>query len=68
MMLCSGQIVTLESISGRPRTRIVGIDGTSANLLVEELGADDRPTGRRHELGPDGNSFDFFHGLIKPKE
>lgn len=59
--------MTVESVIGRPRGRIVGIDNTSANLVVEELSHDDHPTGYKYELGPDGNSFDFFHGLLKTK-
>lgn len=60
--------MTVDSASGRPRGRIVGIDNTSADLLVEELGKDDHPTGHKYKLSPDGNSFDFFHGLLKKKE
>lgn len=65
--LHTGQLVTIESISGKPRGRIVGISHTSGNLCVEELGEDDQPKGCIHELGPDGNSFDFLHGLLKTK-
>ncbi|KAI1754619.1 class II aaRS and biotin synthetase [Xylaria castorea] len=65
--LHSNQIVTIESIDGRPRGRIIGISSTTSNLLVQELGNDNQPTGQIHELGPDGNSFDFFHGLLKSK-
>lgn len=66
--LHSGQIVTIESIREGPKGRIVGISHSSANLLVDELDKDGRPAGQRHELNPDGNSFDFFHGLLKTKE
>ncbi|KAI0399913.1 biotin-protein ligase [Xylaria palmicola] len=65
--LHSDQIVTIESIDGTPRGRIIGISSTTSNLLVQELGNDNQPTGQIHELGPDGNSFDFFHGLLKFK-
>jgi biotin--protein ligase len=36
-------------------------------LLAEELGWDDRPTGRVWQLQSDSNSFDFFRGLVKRK-
>ncbi|TRX96157.1 hypothetical protein FHL15_002881 [Xylaria flabelliformis] len=65
--LHSDQIVTIESIDGAPRGRIIGVSSTTSNLLVQELGNDNRPTSQIHELGPDGNSFDFFHGLLKSK-
>ncbi|KAI1735089.1 biotin-protein ligase [Xylaria scruposa] len=65
--LHSDQIVTIESIDGAPRGRIVGISSTTSYLLVQELGNNNQPTGQIHELGPDGNSFDFFHGLLKSR-
>ncbi|KAI0550742.1 biotin-protein ligase [Xylaria curta] len=63
--LHSDQIVTIESIDGAPRGRIVGISSTTSYLLVQELGSNNQPTGQTHELDPEGNSFDFFHGLLK---
>jgi len=63
----SGQIVTLESVSGTPSGQIVGISRDHAHLLVEELGENGQPSGPVHDLHPDGNSFDFFHGLLKSK-
>ena len=36
-------------------------------LVAEELGWEDRPTGRTWELQSDANSFDFFKGLVKRK-
>ncbi|KAI0196566.1 putative biotin apo-protein ligase [Xylaria flabelliformis] len=65
--LHSDQIVTIESIDGAPRGRIIGVSSTTSHLLVQELGNDNQPTSQIHELGPDGNSFDFFHGLLKSK-
>lgn len=36
-------------------------------LRAEELGWEDRPTGKVWELQSDSNSFDFFKGLLKTK-
>ncbi|OAX84688.1 biotin-[acetyl-CoA-carboxylase] ligase [Emergomyces africanus] len=60
------QIVTLEA-EGGVRARIKGITSDYGLLLAEELGWEDRPTGRMWELQSDSNSFDFFKGLIKRK-
>lgn len=60
------QIVTLEAEGGM-RARILGISTDWGLLKVEELGWEDRPTGRTWQLQSDSNSFDFFHGLIKRK-
>ncbi|KAI9867939.1 MAG: biotin holocarboxylase synthetase [Trichoglossum hirsutum] len=65
--LHSNQIVTLETLPSAPRARILGITRDFALLRVEELSKDGRPTGQIHELQPDGNSFDFFRGLVKRK-
>lgn len=64
--LHSGQIVTLEAESGA-RVRILGITRDWGLLRVEELGWEDRGTGRVWELQSDSNSFDFFKGLLKRK-
>ncbi|KAI5236877.1 biotin holocarboxylase synthetase [Aureobasidium subglaciale] len=64
--LHSGQIVTLEQ-EGGVRARITGITGDWGLLVAEELGWEDRPTGRKWELQSDSNSFDFFKGLLKRK-
>ncbi|KAI5238701.1 biotin holocarboxylase synthetase [Aureobasidium subglaciale] len=64
--LHSGQIVTLEQ-EGGVRARITGITGDWGLLVAEELGWEDRPTGRKWELQSDSNSFDFFKGLLKKK-
>ena len=65
-MLLSGQLVTLETAGGK-RARITGITRDFGLLKAEELGWEDRPTGRIHELQSDGNSFDFFRGLVMRK-
>ncbi|KAJ5501342.1 Biotin-protein ligase N-terminal [Penicillium expansum] len=60
------QIVTLEE-EGGARARIQGITRDWGLLLAEELGWNDRPTGRVWQLQSDSNSFDFFRGLVKRK-
>jgi biotin---protein ligase len=60
------QIVTLEAEAGQ-RARIKGITRDYGLLIAEELGWEDRPTGKRFELQSDANSFDFFKGLVKRK-
>lgn len=60
------QIVTLEQ-EGGARARIKGITEDWGLLVAEELGWEDRPTGRKWELQSDSNSFDFFKGLLKRK-
>jgi biotin---protein ligase len=60
------QIVTLEA-EGGVRARILGITRDWGMLRVEELGWEDRGTGRVWELQSDSNSFDFFRGLVKRK-
>ncbi|ETN47251.1 biotin-[acetyl-CoA-carboxylase] ligase [Cyphellophora europaea CBS 101466] len=60
------QIVTLEAESGQ-RARVKGVTRDYGLLIAEELGWEDRPTGKRFELQSDANSFDFFKGLVKRK-
>lgn len=60
------QIVTLEA-EGGVRARIKGITRDWGLLLAEELGWEDRATGKVWTLQSDSNSFDFFKGLIKRK-
>ncbi|KAF2735052.1 biotin apo-protein ligase-like protein [Polyplosphaeria fusca] len=62
----SGQIVTLETHGG-VRARIKGITRDWGLLVAEEVGWEDRGTGRLVSLQSDGNSFDFFKGLIRRK-
>jgi biotin--protein ligase len=63
--LHSGQTVTLE-MEGGAKGRVVGITRDWGLLKVEEL-RDDGPTGKVWSLMSDGNSFDFFKGLLKRK-
>ncbi|OTA94928.1 hypothetical protein M434DRAFT_394288 [Hypoxylon sp. CO27-5] len=60
------QIVTLET-QGGAKARIVGITTDWGMLRAEELGRDDKPTGKIWALQSDENSFDFFRGLVKRK-
>jgi biotin--protein ligase len=60
------QIVTLET-EGGARARIKGITTDWGLLVAEELGWQDRPTGKKWSLQSDSNSFDFFRGLLKRK-
>lgn len=64
--LHTGQIVTLEA-EGGARAKIKGISRNWGLLRAEELGWEDRPTGKVWELQSDSNSFDFFKGLLKTK-
>lgn len=64
--LHSDQIVTLEQ-EGGVRARIKGITRNWGLLKAEELGWEDKPTGKVWELQSDSNSFDFFKGLLKRK-
>ena len=67
--LHSEQVVTLEAEG--IRARIKGITTDWGQLVAEEIIGGDGLTrervGRRIELQSDGNSFDFFKGLIKKK-
>ena len=58
--------MTLEA-EGGVRARIKGITTDWGLLKAEELGWEDRATGRILALQSDSNSFDFFKGLIKRK-
>ncbi|KAI1387296.1 biotin-protein ligase [Hypoxylon trugodes] len=60
------QIVNLEA-QGGVKARIVGITRDWGMLRAEELGSDDKPTGKVWALQSDENSFDFFRGLVKRK-
>jgi biotin---protein ligase len=62
--LHSEQVVTLET-EGGIRARIKGLTTDWGFLKAEELGWNDRSTGRMVQLQPDSNSFDFFKGLVK---
>lgn len=67
LWLHTGQIVTLEA-EGGVRARILGITRDWGLLKVEELGWEDKPTGKIFELQTDNNSFDFFKGLLRTKK
>jgi biotin--protein ligase len=64
--LHTNQIVTLET-EGGIKAKIKGITRDWGLLLAEELGWEDRPTGRLITLQSDSNSFDFFRGLVRRK-
>lgn len=64
--LHTNQIVTLES-EGGVKARIKGITRDWGLLLAEELGYEERPTGKVVTLQSDSNSFDFFRGLVRRK-
>jgi biotin--protein ligase len=64
--LHSDQIVSLEQ-EGGVRVRIKGITTDWGLLRAEELGWEDKPTGKVWELQSDSNSFDFLKGLLKRK-
>ncbi|KAB8302395.1 hypothetical protein EYC80_005817 [Monilinia laxa] len=64
--LHTDQIVTLEA-EGGARAIIRGITTNWGLLRAEELGWEDRPTGKVWELQSDSNSFDFLKGLLKRK-
>ncbi|KAF8420495.1 biotin-protein ligase [Tirmania nivea] len=65
----SGQLVRLE-MEGGARARVRGLTMDHGLLRAEEVtgeGEDERKTGRVFTLQSDGNSFDFFNGLLKVK-
>ena len=64
--LHSDQVVTLEN-EGGVRARIKGITTDWGLLVAEELGWEDKPTGKKFQLQSDSNSFDFLRGLMKRK-
>jgi biotin--protein ligase len=64
--LHSDQVVTLET-ENDARARIKGITRDYGLLIADELGWEDRPTGKTFTLMSDSNSFDFFKGLLKRK-
>ncbi|PKX99848.1 biotin apo-protein ligase [Aspergillus campestris IBT 28561] len=64
--LHTNQVVTVEEVGGA-RARIKGISRDYGLLLAEELGWEDRGTGRVWQLQSDSNSFDFMRGLVRRK-
>jgi biotin--protein ligase len=69
--LHTDQLVTLESVDGvesGTKARIKGITRDWGLLLAEEVReVDGRGTGRIMQVQSDGNSFDFFRGLVRRK-
>ncbi|KAI5794409.1 biotin-protein ligase [Peziza echinospora] len=62
----SDQIVRLE-MEGGAKARIRGITTDQGLLRADELDREGHATGRVFTLQSDGNSFDFFNGLLKTK-
>ncbi|KAF8463122.1 biotin-protein ligase [Kalaharituber pfeilii] len=62
----SGQVVRLE-MEGGAKARIKGVTLDHGLLRADEIDREDRPTGNVFTLQSDGNSFDFFNGLLKTK-
>ncbi|KAK4619303.1 Biotin--protein ligase [Fulvia fulva] len=60
--LHTDQLVTLE-MEGNVKARIKGITSDYGLLVAEEEGG----AGKRFMLQSDGNSFDFFRGLVRVK-
>ncbi|KAF2133103.1 biotin apo-protein ligase-like protein [Dothidotthia symphoricarpi CBS 119687] len=63
------QVITLETdgVQAGTKAQIRGITRDWGLLLAEELGWEDRPTGKMIALQSDSNSFDFFRGLVRRK-
>lgn len=67
--LHTDQIVTLEG-EGGVKARVKGITRDWGMLIAEEVDREGRMKwggGRRFEVMSDGNSFDFFKGLVRKK-
>ncbi|KAJ6262805.1 hypothetical protein Dda_1362 [Drechslerella dactyloides] len=64
--LHSNQIVTLDEMNG-VSARIRGLSMDDGTLVVDELDEFNNKTGKAFKLQTDGNSFDFFKGLLKKK-
>lgn len=54
-------------MEGGARAKVLGITTDWGLLRVEQLGWEDRGTGKVWELQSDSNSFDFFKGLLRTK-
>ena len=59
--LARGDQVQIDMPGDGTELEIIGIAASSGLLSV------DRATGQQYELLPDGNSLDFFQGLLKRK-
>ncbi|KAF3938349.1 hypothetical protein ABW19_dt0200963 [Dactylella cylindrospora] len=64
--LHSGQIVNIEPMGG-VKAQIRGLSMDDGMLVVDELDEYNNKTGKTYSLQTDGNSFDFFNGLLKKK-
>lgn len=64
--LHTDQVVRLE-MEGGARARVRGITMDFGLLRVDEVDEEDRLTGKVWALQSDGNSFDFFKGLLRKK-
>lgn len=64
--LHTDQVVRLQD-HGFTRAKITGITDDFGLLVAQEVGLDDRATGVKYHLQPDGNSFDMFNNLISKK-
>ncbi|KAK6347718.1 biotin holocarboxylase synthetase [Orbilia javanica] len=65
--LHSGQVVDLES-SSNSKACIQGISMDDGMLVVSEIDEHNMHTGKEFKLQADGNSFDFFNGLLRRKK
>ncbi|KAK6357794.1 biotin holocarboxylase synthetase [Orbilia blumenaviensis] len=64
--LHNNQIVGLDDAKNS-RVRIQGISKDDGMLIVSEVDEHSLHTGTKFKLQADGNSFDFFNGLLKKK-
>ncbi|KAF3927882.1 hypothetical protein ABW20_dc0105273 [Dactylellina cionopaga] len=49
------------------KAQIRGISMDDGSLVVDEFDEHNNRTGKAFKLLPDGNSFDFFNGLLRQK-
>ncbi|KAK6501055.1 biotin holocarboxylase synthetase [Arthrobotrys musiformis] len=64
--LHGNQVVNIEGDSNS-KARIQGISMDDGMLVVSELDEHGTRTGKEFKLQADGNSFDFFNGLLRKK-
>ncbi|EWC44184.1 hypothetical protein DRE_06929 [Drechslerella stenobrocha 248] len=62
----SNQTVTLDD-PDNTKVQIRGLSMDDGSLIVDELDKFNNHTGKAFKLQTDGNSFDFFNGLLKKK-
>ncbi|KAF3152750.1 biotin holocarboxylase synthetase [Orbilia oligospora] len=65
--LHSDQVVNLED-NHNSKACIQGISMDDGMLVVSELNEHNMRTGKQFKLQADGNSFDFFNGLLRKKK